>query len=96
MPLKPNLALPHPTILVLISIASTQLGSAFAKNIIQELGPTIIVLLRVGLGAIILFLIQRPQLRGYSRNNYLILILFGLGMAAMNLSFYAVVRPVSA
>ena len=94
MPLKPNIALPPPTILVLISIASTQLGSAFAKNIIQELGSITTVLLRVGLGAIVLFLVQRPQFKGYTRANYLLLILFGLGMAAMNLSFYAAIARI--
>ena len=94
MPFKPNLALPPPTILVLISIASTQLGSAFAKTIIQELGSITTVLLRVGLGAIALLLIQRPQLKGYTRNNYLLLILFGLNMAAMNLSFYAAIARI--
>ena len=94
MPFKPNSALPPPTILVLISIASTQLGSAFAKNIIQELGSITTALLRVGLGAIALLLIQRPQLKGYNRNDYLLLILFGLGMAAMNLSFYAAIARI--
>ena len=94
MPLKPNLALPPPTILVSISICSTQLGSAFAKNLIQELGSITTVLLRVGLGAIALFLIQRPQLKGYTPANYLLLILFGLGMAAMNLSFYAAIARI--
>lgn len=89
--LKPNLALPPPTILVLVSIASTQLGSAFAKTIIQELGASTTVLLRVGLGAIALLLLQRPQLKGYTRANYLLLILFGLDMAAMNLSFYGAI-----
>ena len=94
MPLKPNLALPPPTLLVLISIASTQLGSAFAKNIIQELGSITTVLLRVGLGAIALFLVQRPQLKGYTHADYLLLILFGLGMAAMNLSFYGAIARI--
>lgn len=91
---KPNLALPPPTVLVLISIASTQLGSAFAKNIIQELGSITTVLLRVGLGAIVLLLIQRPRLKGYTPSDYLVLILFGLGMAAMNLSFYAAIARI--
>ena len=89
--LKPNFALPPPTKLMLISIASTQLGSAFAKTIIQESALIITALLRVGLGAIALLLIQRPKLRGYARNDCLVLILFGLGMAAMNLSFYAAI-----
>ena len=49
--LQSNLALPPATVLVLISIFSTQLGSALAKSIIQELGSTTTVLMRVGLGA---------------------------------------------
>ncbi len=92
--LKPNLALPPPNILVLVSIASTQLGSAFAKTIIQEIGSTTTVLLRVGLGAIALLLLQRPHLKGYTRDNYLLMVLFGLSMAAMNLSFYGAIERI--
>jgi len=89
-----NLTLPPATVLVLISIFSTQLGSAIAKSIIQELGATTTVLMRVGLGAIALLLLQRPKLQGYSRNDYLLLILFGLDMAAMNLSFYGAIERI--
>lgn len=79
------------TILVLISIVSTQLGSALAKTVIQELGSVTTVLMRVGLGAIALLLLQRPKLRGYDYRDYLILVLFGLVMGGMNLSFYAAI-----
>ena len=89
-----NLTLPPATVLVLISIFSTQLGSAIAKSIIQELGATTTVLMRIGLGAIALLLLQRPKLQGYSRNDYLLLILFGLDMAAMNLSFYGAIKRI--
>ena len=83
--------LPPGTILVLISIVSTQLGSALAKTVIQELGSTTTALMRVGLGAIVLLLLSRPNLRGYSYSDYFWPILFGLVMAAMNLSFYAAI-----
>ena len=89
--LQASLVMPPATVLVLISIFSTQLGSALAKSLIQELGATTTVLMRVGLGAIALLLLQRPKLQGYSRNDYLLLILFGLDMAAMNLSFYGAI-----
>ena len=89
-----NFAPPSATILVSISIASTQLGSAFAKGIIQELGSATTVLMRVGLGAIVLFCLQRPKLKGYSNSAYLLLILFGLVMAAMNLSFYLAIERI--
>lgn len=83
--------LPPGTILVLISIVSTQLGSALAKTVIQELGSATTVMMRVGLGAIVLLLLRRPKLQGYSYSNYCLLILFGLVMAGMNLSFYAAI-----
>ena len=89
-----NSALPSATVLVAISIVSTQLGSALAKNIIQELDSAITVLMRVGLGALILLFLQRPKLKGYSKKDYLLLILFGLVMAAMNLSFYLAIERI--
>jgi len=79
------------TILVLISVVSTQLGSALAKTVIQELGSVTTVLMRTGLGAIALLLLQRPKLQGYKYGDYGWLILFGLIMAGMNLSFYAAI-----
>ena len=79
------------TLLVFISIISTQLGSALAKTVIQELGSTTTVLMRVGLGAIALLLLQRPKLQGYGYSDYGFLILFGLVMAGMNFSFYGAI-----
>ena len=92
--LQTNLPLPPATVLVLIAIGSTQLGSALAKSIIQELGSIATVMMRVGLGAIVLLLLQRPRLKGYTKSDYLLLILFGLDMAAMNLSFYAAIERI--
>ena len=92
--LQTNLPLPPSTLLVLIAIGSTQLGSALAKSIIQELGSTTTVMMRVGLGAIVLLLLQRPQLKGYTKIDYLLLILFGLDMAAMNFSFYGAIERI--
>ena len=86
-----NTVLSSGTILVFISIISTQLGSALAKTVIQELGATTTVLMRVGLGAIVLLLLQRPKLQGYGYGDYCFLILFGLVMGGMNLSFYGAI-----
>ena len=77
-----------PTGFVLLSISSTQLGAAIAKSLFNELGPAGTVLLRVGFSALVLLLLWRPQLRGYVRANYFIVILFGLVLAGMNLCFY--------
>jgi inner membrane transporter RhtA len=82
---RPALA---PTWLVLLSIASTQLGSAVAKSLFPALNPIGIVFLRVGFAAIVLLLLWRPRLRSLAREHYLPLLLFGLTLSMMNLSFY--------
>ena len=83
-----------PTSLVLLSIGSTQLGSAFAKALFEEAGPAGVVLLRVGFAAAILFLLWRPQWRGQVQTNLWLLVLFGLSLALMNFSFYAAIERI--
>ena len=92
MSIKLNSLTPPSTLLVLLAIASTQIGAALAKGLIQELGPIGTVFLRIGLAAIALLLVQRPQLKNRPRADYLLLMLFGLGLGAMNLSFYAAIE----
>ena len=78
-----------PTGLVLVGIASTQLGAALAKSLFDELGPTGTVLLRVLFAAVALTLIWRPGLRRWSRRDLTLAAAFGVALAGMNLSFYA-------
>lgn len=92
--LTTNFAPPSSIVLVSISIVSTQLGSALAKTIIQELGSATTVLMRVGLGAVILLCLQRPRLKGYDFGAYFLLMIFGLVMAGMNLSFYLAIERI--
>jgi inner membrane transporter RhtA len=77
-----------PTSLVLLSIFSVQLGAAIAKGLFEELGPGGTVFLRVGLAAPVLLLLWRPSVRGHARGDYLVAILFGLALAAMNFTLY--------
>ena len=77
-----------PTGLVLLSIGSVQLGAAMAKGLFDELGPTGTVLLRVGFAALVLLVVWRPSVRGFARGGYLVTVLFGLALAAMNLTLY--------
>ena len=93
MPKIQSLSSPAP-VLVIGAIASTQIGAALAKGLIQELGPIGTVFLRIGLAAVVLLMIQRPQLKGYTRANYFLLILFGLGLGAMNLCFYGAIERI--
>ena len=77
-----------PTGLVLLSIGSVQLGAAIAKGLFEELGPTGTVFLRVGFAALVLLILWRPSLKGYTRRDYLVAGLFGLALAAMNMTLY--------
>ena len=77
-----------PTGLVLLSIGSVQLGAAIAKGLFDELGPTGTVLLRVGFAALVLLALWRPSVGGFARGGYLVAVLFGLALAAMNLTLY--------
>lgn len=96
MPINPvgSLTRVSPTVLVLLSIASTQLGSAIAKSLFEQLNPFAVVLLRVGFAAIVLLLVWRPRWRTIPSSTYSSLILFGLALALMNLSFYLAIERV--
>jgi inner membrane transporter RhtA len=74
--------------LVMGSVASVQIGASIATTLFDELGPAGAVLLRTGFAAAALLLLWRPRLRGRSRGELRDAVLFGLALAAMNLSFY--------
>jgi len=86
-------ALPPPVI-VLLSIISVQVGAALAKSLFQMIGSSGTVFLRVGFGAIIFLLMWRPRIRGYTRADYTLLVLFGLTIAGMNAAFYAAIARI--
>lgn len=77
-----------PVWLVLLGIASVQLGAGVAKSLFDEVSPTIIVWLRLLSSALVLGLAVRPALRGRSRDDWLIVIAFGLTLGLMNWSIY--------
>src|SRR5215469_16493013 len=77
-----------PPVLVLLSMTSVQVGAALAKGLFASIGPAGAVLLRVGLGALILLILWRPKLYGYTWREYRWALLFGGVLAAMNFSFY--------
>jgi inner membrane transporter RhtA len=78
-----------PVALVITAVASVQIGSAVAKTLFDEVGPGGTVLLRTLFAAVILALLWRPELRGRSRRDWLLVWLFGLCLAGMNYAFYA-------
>jgi inner membrane transporter RhtA len=75
-------------VLVLLSIGSVQFGAAIAKGLFDAVGPGGTVLFRIFLSALVLLLLWRPKLGGYARAEYGLAVVFGLALAAMNLSLY--------
>jgi inner membrane transporter RhtA len=78
-----------PVGLVVLGILSVQVGAAFAKGLFPVLGPYGTVFVRLVFAALILMLVWRPRVRGHTRRDYFLVLLFGLIFAAMNASFYA-------
>jgi inner membrane transporter RhtA len=78
-----------PTLLVLLGIASVQFGAALAKGLFDELGVGGTVFLRVLFAALVLMAIWRPSLRGRGHHDLLLVAVFGLVLAGMNLAFYS-------
>lgn len=84
----------HPTLLVILSIISIQIGAAFSKSLFPEVGSAGMVFLRVGFGAISLLILCRPKWTDKIQQNTKILIGYGVVMALMNLSFYAAIERI--
>ena len=77
-----------PIALVAGAIVSVQCGAALAFDLFDEIGPAGTVFLRVALAAVVLALLWRPAFRGRSREGVRNVLLFGVALAGMNLSFY--------
>jgi len=77
--------------LVLGAVASVQVGSALAKTLFDRAGPLGMVLLRLGVGAVVLLALTRPRLRGRSRRQLVLVVAFGAALAAMNSTFYSAI-----
>jgi inner membrane transporter RhtA len=70
------------------AVVSTQVGSAFAKGLFDDLGPGGTTFLRVAIAALLLALVARPSVAGRSRGDLVTAGVFGLTLAGMNLCFY--------
>ncbi|MFL5894988.1 MAG: EamA family transporter [Thermoleophilaceae bacterium] len=80
--------MPPPAALVLVGIASVQIGSALARTLFDDVGPGGTVMLRIVFAAILLGLMWRPSVRGHGARNLWLAAAFGLSLAAMNFTFY--------
>jgi len=75
-------------LLVLVAIASVQIGSATARTLFDELGVAGTALWRLTLASVILLLVLRPPLKTWTRQQWRAAALLGLAFAGMNLTFY--------
>jgi inner membrane transporter RhtA len=79
---------------VLLSIISVQAGAAVAKGLFPVLGAGSTTLIRVGLSALILFAINRTNLRNLTAQQWKAVIPYGVVLGAMNLIFYLAIKRV--
>lgn len=77
------------TALVLGAVASVQVGASLAKGLFDDVGPGGTVFLRVALAAAVLAALWRPRLRGRAREEWLLVLAFGVSLAGMNFAFYS-------
>jgi inner membrane transporter RhtA len=74
--------------LVIGAACSVQGGAAVAKSLFPELGPPGVVFLRLLFGALALWAIARPQIRGRTRGDLQLVAVLGVVLVSMNMCFY--------
>ena len=76
-------------VLLLIAAAtSVQVGASAAKSLFPELGPPGVVFLRLVFGAVALWAIARPELRGRPWHELRLVVALGVVLVSMNVLFY--------
>lgn len=75
-------------LLVVGAITSAQFGSSLAATLLRQLAPGGTAFVRLASAAIVLLVLWRPRLRGRTSGELLLVGVFGLVLAGLNLSFY--------
>lgn len=81
-------SLPAAVGLVLVGVASVQLGAGFAKLLFEDVEPNGVVWLRLATSAVVLLLWARPRLTGRSREDWLVAVRYGACLGLMNWAIY--------
>ncbi|KFF13772.1 EamA family transporter [Flavobacterium hydatis] len=79
---------------IILAILSVQCGAAIAKSLFPVIGAAGTASLRIGISAIILFLVYRPNLRMITPPQWKLVIPYGLSLGAMNLIFYLAIERI--
>ncbi|MFJ4921026.1 EamA family transporter [Streptomyces sp. NPDC088725] len=77
-----------PLALVVAGGLSVQFGAAVAVMLMPRAGALGVVSLRLALAAVVMLVVCRPSVRGYSRSDWVTVLTFGAVLAAMNCTFY--------
>ena len=81
-------------LLVVVAIASVQLGSSLAKDLYSAAGPLTVAWLRLLGAAVVLGALTRPRLRGRSASDWFWVVAYGLCLAGMNVTFYLAIEKI--
>lgn len=79
---------------VLIAIISVQSGAAIAKGLFPAIGASGTASLRIGISALILLSVYRPNLMKITAKQWRIVVPYGLALGAMNLIFYLAIERI--
>jgi len=79
-------------VILVIAMASFQAGASVAKQLIPAIGAPATTALRLGLSALIVFILQRPWRSPPSRSSLGVILAYGLALGTMNFVFYMALR----
>jgi inner membrane transporter RhtA len=73
---------------------SIQLAAAVAHDLFASLGPAGASAIRFALGAIVLFVLVRPAIRGRDRATWVAIVAYGASLAALNITFFQAISRI--
>lgn len=79
---------------VLLAIISVQSGAAIAKTLFPSIGAAGTASLRIGISALILMAVYRPNLTKLTKEQWKFVIPYGFCLGAMNLVFYFAIERI--
>lgn len=83
-----------PIAVLMIAMGCFQVGATLAKGLFPLVGATGTTALRTGLAAIMLCIVWRPWRMRFSRHEARAVVIYGLALGCMNLSFYTSLKTI--